>query len=118
VTLTTPPAVPGELDVEKLTWLASNHPEVYKDLLEQRKLDQKRNYRLKWRDLVAQIAGHVCGLGSLVVLAFVSVHAFDSEAPTQGAAIICTGAVSIVTVFVTGRVTGQRKAGNAGEVHG
>jgi hypothetical protein len=41
----------------------------------------------------------------LLLLAGVAWHALDLGDSTQGAAIICTGAVSIVAVFVTGRLT-------------
>ena len=41
-------------------------------------------------------------LGCLTVIAW---HAIDRGNATQGASIICTGAVSIVAVFVTGRIT-------------
>jgi hypothetical protein len=45
------------------------------------------------------------GLVALAVLAAISWHSIDRGDATQGASIICTGAVSIVAVFVTGRLT-------------
>jgi hypothetical protein len=68
--------------------------------------------RLEWADLTAQITGHICGLAALLVLAVVSWHAIDRGAFIQGASIICTGAVSIVALFVTGR-TASRKPGRS-----
>jgi hypothetical protein len=107
MTSTKPPAraADDELDVTKLAWLNDNAPEVYRDLMEQRALDQARNYRLLRAELGIHVFGNVSGLAALVVLALVSWHAFDRGAATQGAAIICTAAVSIVAVFVTGRLS-------------
>lgn len=104
------PTTAGALDVDKLAWLEANAPAVYRDLMSQRALDQARNYRLKWMDFAVQAVANVSGLVALAVLALVSWHAFDVDAPTQGAAIICTGAVSIVAVFVTGRLARRRAA--------
>jgi hypothetical protein len=93
----------------ELSLLAEKAPEAYRALMEQKVSEQKHRQRFAWVDLIAQTVGHLCGLASLSILALVSWHAFDRDAPTQGAAIICTGAVSIVAVFVTGRVAGGRK---------
>ncbi|MFC1432230.1 hypothetical protein ACEZDB_16400 [Streptacidiphilus sp. N1-3] len=79
-------------------------------LLEQKRHDQRHRQRLAWAELIAQSIGHATGLAALVVLAVVAWHAFDVGAKTQGAAIICTGAVSIVAVFVTGRRSADRRA--------
>ena len=107
------PAAPekrgGEFTVIELSVLAEKAPEAYRDLMAQKKSEQKHRQRFAWADLIAQTVGHVCGLASLSILALVSWHAFDRDAPTQGAAVICTGAVSIVAVFVTGRVAGGKK---------
>jgi hypothetical protein len=59
-------------------------------------------------ELIVQITGHICGLAALLILAAVSWHAIDRGAYTQAASIICTGAVSIVTVFVTGKMTSRQ----------
>ena len=111
MTTTQPPApAPGALNVDQLAWLAINVPAVYQDLMRQRALDQARNYRLKWLDFAGQMVGNVCGLASLIVLAIVSWHAFEEKAPTQAASIICTGAVSIVAIFVTGRLLSRKRS--------
>jgi hypothetical protein len=51
------------------------------------------------------------GLVALVLLTAIAWHAIDRGDATQGASIICTGAVSIVAVFVTGRLTSGDKRG-------
>lgn len=103
------------LDVEKLAWLRTNDSAIYDDLMQQRKLEQQRNYRLKWMDFILHTAANASGLVALGVLTLVSWHAFDNHAPTQGAAIICTGAVSIVAVFVTGRWSNRKSRSQADE---
>src|SRR4051812_41732040 len=107
------PAAPqkrgGEFTVEELSLLFEKAPEAYRELMAQKVREQKHRQRVASVDLIAQTVGHLCGLASVSILAFVSWHAFDRDAPTQGAAIICTGAVSIVAVFVTGRVSGGKK---------
>jgi hypothetical protein len=72
----------------------------------EKRLDQRHLRRIAWAGFIAQTVGHLCGLIALAVLAVVAWHAFDLGDATQGAAIICTGAVSIVAVFVTGRLVG------------
>jgi hypothetical protein len=89
--------------------LADKAPQVYRDLMEGR----KRQQRLAWAGMVTQIIGNLSGLAALTICAVVAWHAFDRHAATQGAAIICTGAVSIVMVFVTGKVTGTRDKARA-----
>lgn len=66
-----------------------------------------------WRVARAQILmnafGHVCAFASVIVLAFVAKYFVDAHAPAEGAAIVVTGAVSIVGIFVTGRVVKARQ---------
>jgi hypothetical protein len=83
-------------------------PGAYQQLM----ANEASRRRLEWADLVAQITGHICGLAALLILAAVSWHAIDRGAFIQGASIICTGAVSIVALFVTGRTT-SRKPGRS-----
>jgi hypothetical protein len=100
-----------EFTARDLTLLAEKAPEAYRELMA-----EKRNWRrLAWADLIAQTVGHLSGLGALVILAAISWHAIDRGAATQGASIICTGAVSIVAVFVTGRLTSGRTRVSPGE---
>lgn len=98
----------GELEftTQELLLLAEKAPDVYRELMDQKKLDQRYRRRMAWATLLAQEVGHVCGLIALLILAAVAWHALDLGDAAQGAAIICTGAVSIVAVFVTGRLTG------------
>lgn len=59
--------------------------------------------------LISDISGGSRGPDSsaLALLAVVAWYAFGLRDATQGAAIICTGAVLTVAVFVTGRVVGE-----------
>jgi hypothetical protein len=81
--------------------LAERAPGAYKQLMAR----EASRRRLEWAGFAAQAAGHLCGLAALVVLAAVAWHAIDRGASTQGASIICTGAVSVVALFVTGRMS-------------
>lgn len=90
--------------VKDLALLAQQVPDAYRELL----ASEASRRRLDWADLIVQATGHICGLVALVILAAVSWHAIDCGASTQGASIICTGAVSIVAVFVTGRMNKGR----------
>jgi hypothetical protein len=96
-----------EFTVRELSLLAQKAPGAYQDLISQKQLDQQHRRRIAWAGFICQIVGHVCGLIALLVLAVVAWHALDLGDATQGAAIICTGAASIVAVFVTGRITGK-----------
>ncbi|SRR6266566_2081334 len=89
---------PAELGESWLTLLAEKAPDEFRALVRTRR-------RLEWADMIAQTIGHLSGLVALAILATISWHAIDRGAATQGASIICTGAVSIVAVFVTGRLT-------------
>jgi hypothetical protein len=95
---------PMELTVRELTQLAKSDPEIYREFMEEKKADRRHERRIAWAGIIGQVIGHVCGLAALLVLAAVAWHAFDLGDADQGAAVICTGAVSIVAVFVTGRL--------------
>jgi hypothetical protein len=95
---------PMEVTVKELAKLAETHPEIYREFIDEKRADRRHARRIAWASLIGQVIGHVCGLAALVVLAAVAWHAFDLGDPDQGSAIICTGAVSIVAVFVTGRL--------------
>lgn len=95
----------AEFTAKELSLLAEKAPDAYRDLMREKRLDQRHLRRIAWAETIAQALGQFCGLIALTVLAVVAWHAFDLGDATQGAAIICTGAVSIVAVFVTGRVT-------------
>lgn len=94
----------GGYTVEDLAFLARQVPGAYQQLM----ANEAGRRRLEWTELIAQITGHICGLAALLILAAVTWHAIDRGASTQGASIICTGAVSIVALFVTGRMTSRQ----------
>ena len=100
---------PLELTVRELTQLATSHPDIYREFMDEKKADRRHARRIAWAGIIGQIIGHVCGLAALGVLAAVAWHAFDLGDADQGAAVICTGAVSIVAVFVTGRLVKPAK---------
>jgi hypothetical protein len=93
----------SEFTVKELILLSEKAPEVYRELMREKQLDQRHRRRIAWAPLIGRVVGNVCGLIALSMLAATAWHAFDLKDATQGAAIICTGAVSIVAVFVTGR---------------
>lgn len=98
----------GDLTMQELLLLEEKAPEACRVLLEQKRLDQQHRRRIAWANLTVQTMGHVTGLMALSILAIVAWHAIDRGASTAGATIICSGAVSIVAVFVTGRLAGGR----------
>jgi hypothetical protein len=100
--------MPGELDAPEFKLLKEKAPEVYQALMVDWPSERRHQRRLDWADLVAQIIGHMFGLAALFILAAISWHAIDRGDPTQAASMICTGAVSIVAVFVTGRLASGR----------
>jgi hypothetical protein len=85
-------------------------PEIYERFINAKEVEWRHLRRLAWGDHVAQIIGHLSGLAALGCLTVIAWHAIDLGDATQGASIICTGAVSIVAVFVTGRVTNLRSS--------
>jgi hypothetical protein len=95
---------PLELTVKELIQLQKSHPDIYREFMAEKKADRRHARWIAWASLIGQVVGHLCGLLALGVLAGVAWHAFDLGDPDQGAAVICTGAVSIVAVFVTGRL--------------
>jgi hypothetical protein len=103
----TPPAEhQGELTPRELALLGREAPEVFHELMS----NQPNWRRLAWAEPVIQVLRQLFGLASLFVLALVAWHAIDAGDATQGASIICTGAVSIVTVFVTGRLVTKKNS--------
>jgi uncharacterized membrane protein len=83
-------------------------PGTFDRLMTEIEREEKHRRRMEWADLCQRIFGQVCALGTVVTLAFLARYFVDHGAATQGAAIIVTGAVSIVTVFVTGRLAHRR----------
>lgn len=91
--------------------LREKAPEIYERFIRAKEAEWRHFRRLAWADLLAQVIGHLSGLVALGCLTVIAWHAIDRGDATQGASIICTGAVSIVAVFVTGRVTNRRSGG-------
>jgi hypothetical protein len=88
--------------------LRKNAPEIFERFLKAKEIEWRHQRRLAWADILAQVIGHMSGLAALGCLTVIAWHAIDRGNATQGASIICTGAVSIVAVFVTGRITNRR----------
>jgi Na+/melibiose symporter-like transporter len=70
--------------------------------------EQQHERRMDWAEFAAHVFGQVCGLVTVLVLAVLAKYFVDNGAATQGAAIVTAGAVSIVAVFVTGRLVRLR----------
>jgi hypothetical protein len=92
--------------------LRENAPEIYERFIKAKEVEWRHLRHLSWADLIAQVIGHLSGLAALGCLTLIAWHAIDRGDATQGASIICTGAVSIVAVFVTGRITNLRSDRN------
>ncbi len=73
-------------------------------LMAEIELEEKHRRRMERAELNSRIFGQVCAFGTVVVLAFLAGYFVYHGAATQGASIIITGAVSIVTVFLTNRL--------------
>jgi hypothetical protein len=97
--------------------LREDAPEIYEHFISAKKAEWRHQRRLAWTGLLAQVIGHLSGLAALACLTVIAWHAIDRGDATQGASIICTGAVSIVAVFVTGRITNSHSGhkGNDGD---
>jgi hypothetical protein len=91
--------------------LREKEPEIYRQFIKAKQVQWRHERRLASADLLAQVIGNLSGLVALVLLTAIAWHAIDRGDATQGASIICTGAVSIVAVFVTGRLTSGDKRG-------
>jgi hypothetical protein len=95
--------------------LEDTHPGAFELIWEEvtcegvhrRSLEQHR-CRMEVAELGSRVFGQLCGLGSVVVLAVLAKYFVDHDAPTQGAAIIGSGAATIVGIFVTGRWIDRR----------
>lgn len=66
--------------------------------------EQRHRRRLEWAEQISRVFGQVCAFSTVVILTLLARHFADHGAATQGATVIGTGAVSIVAVFLTGRL--------------
>jgi hypothetical protein len=107
------PSVPAPVETvftdPAVAALKESAPAIYDRFIKAKEAEWRNLRRLAWGDLLTQVIGNMSALAALVSLTVVAWHAIDRGDATQGASIICTGAVSIVAVFVTGRVTNKRK---------
>jgi hypothetical protein len=112
-------SAPAEVDTAftdpALATLREKAPEIYERFIRAKQADWRHQRHLHWADQIAQVIGHLSGLIALGCLTAVAWHAIDRGDATQGASIICTGAVSIVAVFVTGRLTNRHSDGKPGD---
>jgi len=69
---------------------------------------ERHQRHLEWAELASRFFGQVCGLITVIVLAVLARYFVDHGAATAGAGIVTAGAVSIVAVFVTGRLAQRR----------
>lgn len=93
--------------------LRESAPEIYERFIKAKETEWRHLRHLAWTDLLAQVIGHLSGLVALGCLTVIAWHAIDRGDATQAASIICTGAVSIVAVFVTGRLTNRHAGGKS-----
>ena len=89
----------GDLTAQELATLANEAPDLYREIV---KNDANARH-LAWVGLTVQVLGHLSGLAALFMLILVAWHLIDFGYPVEATSIICSGAVSIVAVFVTGR---------------
>jgi uncharacterized membrane protein len=83
-------------------------PGTFARLMAEIEREEKHRRRVESAELCSRIFGQVCAFGALIVLVFLAGYFVDHGAATQGAAIIVTGAVSIVAVFLTNRLAPPR----------
>ncbi|WP_181800956.1 hypothetical protein [Streptomyces shenzhenensis] len=93
-----------------LAWLAENNPEVYRELMVEKKKDQRHRRRIAWAGHISQMIGSLSGLTALVSLLALSWHMTDARQGKEAAVVVTTGAVSIVAIFVTGKWTKKSKS--------
>jgi len=68
---------------------------------------QLHTQRIELDALRIRRLGHLLAFLSVLVLAGVASYFVNRGAPTQGAAVIVTGAVAVTGIFVTGRVASR-----------
>jgi uncharacterized membrane protein len=83
-------------------------PGTFARLMAEVEREENHRRRMERAELRSRVLAQVCAFGTVMVLALLARYFVDHDAPTQGAAIIVTGAVSIVAVFLTGRLARRR----------
>jgi hypothetical protein len=65
---------------------------------------ERHQRRTEIIELVSRIFGQICGFATVIVMALLARYFVDHGAPSQGAAIIVSGAAAtVVGIFVTGK---------------
>ncbi|MFK8908966.1 hypothetical protein [Streptomyces sp. YS-3] len=82
--------------------------------MKQKIKDQKHMRCVAWGPTIAQTIGSISGLLALAILVMLAWHMSDRNQGPEAATIVTTGAVSIVAVFVTGKVAQAKGAGSRG----
>lgn len=100
-----------DLTVNDLMLLANQAPDLYREVIK----NEANRRRLAWAGLTTYILGHLSGLAALFMLILVAWHDIDFDHPTQATSIICSGAVSIVAVFVTGKLVKRKSSGTGSD---
>ena len=83
-------------------------PGSFKRIMNEIETEERHRRRTETFEQFLRMFGQLCAFGSVVVLAVLARYFADRGAATQGAAIIVSGAGTIVALFVTGRILRQR----------
>jgi uncharacterized membrane protein len=70
--------------------------------------EERHRRRTEVIEQFSRVFGQLCGFGTVIVLAMLAKYFADRDAPTQGAAIIVSGAGTLVAIFVTGKLLRNR----------
>ncbi|MDT9689456.1 hypothetical protein Q5762_14140 [Streptomyces sp. P9(2023)] len=92
------------LDPNDLLLIQQSSPDVYKDLMKEKKKDQRHRRWHHTLPTIYPLIGMLSGLIALGILTWVALAFVDQGATAEGVTIITSGAASIVVVFVTGRL--------------
>jgi hypothetical protein len=69
-------------------------------------VENRHRRKLEWAWFGFRVGSALLGFGALLVFALVAVQFIDHGAPVEAGVALGAGAVSVVTIFVTGRVAG------------
>jgi hypothetical protein len=68
--------------------------------------ENRHRHKLEWAWFGFRVASTLLGFGALLVFALVAVQFIGHGAPVEAGVALGAGAVSVVTIFVTGRAAG------------
>jgi len=101
--------LPPLLKPSNLQYLSRPQRDVMAEYFRQDDARTKAHERLMdYGNFVVRVIGYVCGLTSVWILADVARDYVAAGAATQGATIVISGAVSLVGIFITGRLIRTR----------